>query len=368
MRKLILALLLSWVVESTAQVTRSVVVDTNAFLTVNKVPFAASDTRVADSPITRIDSTTAEVQNIENPGNLIKGITTLTGTNTTTDWNISDRFFYSLSASSTNTHTNVFTSSSDSKSILITVSSDGTRTLDFVFGGGVTTNWVSKFVRTPRNGQTDFSFSNRGATIDIIAAPDVYATADNQILGRASGVLQFAAPSTFGIAAGSSLYDNTLVTVSNTVTETAIYTNSTAIAANALGTNKQAILIINGDLLQNTGAGNSNFTFRAYVGTTMVADGAIAIANAANRSQVSLELVVAAINSTAVQRSWFSTRRGGAGASGGTLSTAAILNGPVMGSTATDSTIDIPLSITVTPQHAVGTMVFDKYTAILTLP
>lgn len=118
-------------------------------------------------------------------------VITLSGTNTISNWTAQEELIWSLTASATNTHSNVPTASSPKKTLILRLSSDGVRTVDFVFPGGVTTNWVSQFVRTPRSGQTTFGFEQYGSTVDIWADPDVYSTADGQLFGRASGINVF---------------------------------------------------------------------------------------------------------------------------------------------------------------------------------
>lgn len=290
----------------------------------------------------------------------------LSGTNTTSDWSLQKLVTYSLTGDSTNTHSNIPTTSTIKTLYEMRVSGNGTRTLDFVFPGGVTTNWVTEFVRTPRNGQTTFIFEQYGSTVDISALPDVFASADGQILGRDGGRVQFASPSTFGIGGvASSLYNGTLVTVSNTVTETAIYTNATAISANILGTNKTMLAVLQGDILNNTG-GTSNFTVRAYVGTTRVVDGGFSIAaGGANRMQVQIEVRVCNLNSTASQKTWL---RLVTGAPNNTFSTSGIFKGPVATVSTENTTASLPFSVTITPGHAVGTMVWDNYHTTLSFP
>ena len=161
-------------------------------LTAGVLPYASAAAALSDSPVSRVNSTTVSLTNLVNSGTVVRGIQTLTGVATTTDWSLGNEFVWSLSGNSTNTHVNVPTTSATTQPLFLTVSSDGTRTLQFSFSGP-TTNWTSGFVLTPRNGQTMYAFYPRGGTLDISASPDAYATADGQIYRRASSTNGFGA-------------------------------------------------------------------------------------------------------------------------------------------------------------------------------
>ena len=161
-------------------------------LTTGVLPYASSAADLSDSPISRVNSTTVSLTNIVNSGTAVRGVQTLTGVATTTDWTLGNEFVWSLSGNSTNTHVNVPTTSATTQPLYLTVSSDGTRTMQFSFSGP-TTNWTSGFVLTPRNGQTTFAFYPRGGTLDIAASPDAYATSDGQIYRRAASTNGFGA-------------------------------------------------------------------------------------------------------------------------------------------------------------------------------
>lgn len=174
-----------------AQSTRSVIVNTNNLLTTGFIPYAVSTTRVAPGPIARVDASTVAMSNQVLSATFTRGTTALSGTNTTINWNTSDRYTWSLSADSTNTHSNVPTAGGTVRSVSLIVTSPGDLTVDFEFPGGVTTNWLSNFVRIPRAGQTEFGFSTRGSIMDIWAVPDAYASIDGEVYRRASGTNGF---------------------------------------------------------------------------------------------------------------------------------------------------------------------------------
>lgn len=182
---------------ATAQSTRTVIVNTNALLTSGFIPYAVSTTRVAPGPIARVDASTVAMSNQVLSATLTRGTTALGGTSPTINWNTSDRYTWTLTADSTNTHSNVPTGGGTVRYVSLVVTSPGDLTVDFVFPGGVTTNWLSNFVRIPRVGQTEFGFSTRGSITDIWAVPDAYAIADGEVYRRASGT------NGFGVISGS---------------------------------------------------------------------------------------------------------------------------------------------------------------------
>lgn len=174
--------------------TRSIIVNTTNPVTPGRIPYLVTGTRIVNSPIARIDANSIAVTNAFLAGCLTRGTLSLSGTNTTTDWTATDRYTYTLSASSTNTHINVTTNASIAQYLSIIVTSDdGLKTIDFVLPAGITTNWISAFVRYPRIGQTEFGFYPRGSTLDIWAWPDTYPTANGQVYRQASGTNGFGA-------------------------------------------------------------------------------------------------------------------------------------------------------------------------------
>lgn len=182
---------------ATAQSTRTVIVNTNALLTSGFIPYAVSTIRVAPGPIARVDASTVAMSNQVLSATLTRGTTALSGSATTIDWDTSDRYTWTLAAASTGTHANVPTGGGTAQYVSLVITSPGDLTVDFTFPGGVTTNWMSNFVRIPRAGQTEFGFSTRGAVTDIWAVPDAYAIADGEIYRRASGT------NGFGVISGS---------------------------------------------------------------------------------------------------------------------------------------------------------------------
>lgn len=347
-------------------------------------------------------------------------VLTLTGTNTTSDWSLQKEATWSISASATNTHINVPISTTIKTAYLLRVNSTGSSNeLQFVFPGYITTNWFSQFQANPRDGITYYVFEQYGSNIDITADPDVYPTAPGQILRRVIGSTSFGsidlsltqavgssvlgllnggtgqttanaalnallpsqggnsgkflttdgANSSWGVAgAGSTLvYAGGLITVSNTTTETAIFTNT--IPANTLGTNKIVNLALYGEVLNNSG-GVSNFTFRVYLGATEIYEDFISPGSGGSYSPVRVTASIAAKNSASAQHLSLLIQRsvtvGTSPATGlGRLNGVGVVNGPVSAQAAEDSTATLPISITVTPQHAVGSMVFNNYYGVL---
>lgn len=224
-----------------AQSTRSVIVNTNALLTTGFLPYAVSSTRVAPGPIARVDASTVAVSNQVLSATLTRGTTALSGPAATIDWDTSDRYTWTISAASTGTHVNVPTGGGTVQNVSLTVTSPGGLTIDFVFPVGVTTNWVSNFVRIPRAGQTEFGFSPRGTIMDIWAIPDAYATADGEVYRRASGT------NGFGIISGSALWSSTggLLVPSPSVNLVGITSQSGDSATNV-------VLILNSDVAWTT--------------------------------------------------------------------------------------------------------------------
>lgn len=137
----------------------------------------------------------------------------LSGTATTCDWRLQRICTWSLTGSSTNTHSNVPVGAFWESVFVLSVTSDGTHNLDFVFPGGITTNWVSQFLRTPRNGETEYTFSQIGSTVKISVYPDVFTSTNGTIFGRLDGTNAFALPAAFGISGGGgdTIWDNTTI-------------------------------------------------------------------------------------------------------------------------------------------------------------
>lgn len=156
------------------------------------LPYRFDATTFSNSPIYRTGASTVALSNLVQSASLTKGITTLTGASTTTDWLLSDEFLLTLTADSTNTHSNVPSATATTRAVYLSVIGNGTFTIDFAVPGGITTNWTTSYVRTPRSGVTVFAFTSRGAVLDIAASPDAYATTSGQVY-RNSGTNGFGA-------------------------------------------------------------------------------------------------------------------------------------------------------------------------------
>lgn len=224
--------------------TSSLVYNTAAPVTTGALTYSANGRVIQDSPIRRVNATTVSLTNEVVSGNLVRGISALSGVSPTTDWTVADRFSWTLSAASTNTHSNVPTGGGTAQCVSIVVTGNGVHTVDFVFPGGVTTNWTSTFVRIPRIGQTEFGFCTRGSTVDIWAWPDSYALNNNEVYRRASGTNGFgqvtlssgnAVSGTLGVANGGTGSTTSTGTGATVLSTAPTFTN--AVAATGLQIN-----------------------------------------------------------------------------------------------------------------------------------
>jgi hypothetical protein len=147
--------------------------------------------------------------------------------------------------------------------------------------------------------------------------------------------------------------DVAVATVTNTTTETAVY--SFSVPANTLGTDKKLRLALIGDYLNDSG-GSADITFRVKLGATTVLSGTNGntVATSPTRHPVRLDAGISALNATNAQVAagllFFGTNGGVTGALG-----APNAFGDSMGvhaGVAEDSTAALTLSVTV--QHTVA--------------
>lgn len=151
------------------------------------------------------------------------------------------------------------------------------------------------------------------------------------------------------------------VTVSNTATETALFTNNTAIVSGAMGTDKSVFLHMIGEYVNNSG-GSSNLTFNVYVGTTKVyGDGTANFSTSATVGTWDVKIRVGNLDSASSQLMLGTVLFGNRGSTtaglGDLTGTSYSTVGVIAGTSAFDtSAAALPLSVTITPQHAVATI------------
>lgn len=158
----------------------------------------------------------------------------------------------------------------------------------------------------------------------------------------------------------------TMIAIGNTTTETAIFTNT--ITANLLGTNKKCVITLEGILLNNTG-GTSNFTAKVYLGTTKISE--CLVPNTTSATPRSYKLIVDIQNRESTSSQFglasllISTPNNPTTGLAGSLQIAGASQGPTTFSASENTTTNIPVSVTITPQHAVTTLTWTNYVALL---
>ena len=157
------------------------------------------------------------------------------------------------------------------------------------------------------------------------------------------------------------------VDVTNTVTETSIY--SFSLPANTLATGRAVRLWIHGDALFNVVA-VSSFTLKVKLGaTTLYDDATVALANSATRCPVWFNFVVAANGAASLQtlggRAAIGSRTGTTTGLGDLATDEVNAAAEVYGTSAEDGTTALTLNVTITLDGATTTRSFRKQYACL---
>ena len=150
--------------------------------------------------------------------------------------------------------------------------------------------------------------------------------------------------------------DVAVASVTNTVTETTVYT--TTVAANTLSTNRMLRITALADYLNNDGAART-LTIRIKYGTTTYATYALSLGNSATIRPVMIDSALSALNATNAQvggaRFWVENAVGVAGNAGASLANG---NGSMHAAVAEDSTGALALAITVQHDTASSNITF----------
>lgn len=173
------------------------------------------------------------------------------------------------------------------------------------------------------------------------------------------------------------LYDVSALGITNSSSETVIYTNSAAITAGQLSSNKGCIVTIDGDLLNNSAATTVTLTAQIYVGgsgtgllTTFNTSAAITAASALRMGvQYRFELANLTATSQILRAFERVGARGSTTPNSGAFNVADIVNiGPMTFFPAIDTTTNLALGVTLKFNNADPAITFRKYRATVVFP